>query len=138
MMRLRSHLVLLSSLLIAAGMCATGCASEPSTPVDEAAVRAYADAATVTALEGLSEGNREKYTRHGNDEFKGAVTQEILDGTAAQINDKLGTYQSIEFLKAEEQDGYVIVHYRATYEKGKAGIRMVFDNDHLIAGQWFE
>ncbi|NLE94437.1 MAG: DUF3887 domain-containing protein [Dehalococcoidia bacterium] len=137
-MRRHVHLALLSSLLIAAGVCAAGCTSEPSTPVDATAVRAYADTATDTALQGLSEGDLEKYTRHANDGFKAAVTQEILDGTAKQINSQLGAYQSIEFLKAEEQDGYIIVHYRATYEKGKAGIRMVFDNDQLIAGQWFE
>jgi hypothetical protein len=38
----------------------------------------------------------------------------------------------------EEQGSYILVHYRAKYEKGEAGIRMVFDEDHLVAGQWFE
>ncbi|MFC1980612.1 DUF3887 domain-containing protein, partial [Chloroflexota bacterium] len=50
----------------------------------------------------------------------------------------LGNYVSKEFLRVEEQDGYIVVHYKAKYANREAGIRMVFDKDHLIAGQWFE
>jgi len=111
--------------------------SPPSTP-DESAIRAYADPATETTLQGLSENNLAKYTQYANSEFKAAVTQEILDKTATQINSQLGAYVSKEFLKTEEQDGYTIVHYEAKYSKGEVGIRMVFDKNHLVAGQWFE
>ena len=65
------------------------------------------------------------------------MTQDILDTTAAQVGGQLGDFQSIEFLRAEQSDGYVVVHYRATYARGKVGVRMVFDQDKLIAGQWF-
>jgi hypothetical protein len=79
-----------------------------------------------------------KYTQNANSEFKAAVTQEILDKTATQINSQLGNYASKEFLRVEEQEGYIIVHYKAEYTKGDVGIKMVFDKDHLVAGQWFE
>ncbi len=114
------------------------CKSSPSSTPDESAIRAYADPATETTLQGLSENNLAKYTQYANSEFKAAVTQEILDKTATQINSQLGAYVSKEFLKTEEQDGYTIVHYKAKYSKGEVGIRMVFDKNHLIAGQWFE
>jgi len=114
------------------------CKSSPSPVFDENAVRAYADPATEATLKGLSENNLAAYTRYGNPAFKAAVTQEILDKTAAQINSQLGNYESMVFLRIEEQGGYILVHYKAKYSKGEAGIRMVFDKDHLVAGQWFE
>ncbi len=114
------------------------CKSSPSSTPDESAIRAYANPATETTLQGLSENNLAKYTQYANPEFKAAVTQEILLKTATQINSQLGTYVSKEFLKTEEQDGYTIVHYKAKYSKGEVGIRMVFDKNHLVAGQWFE
>jgi hypothetical protein len=117
---------------------AVSCQSSSSSNIDQSAVRAYADPATETTLQGLSENNLAKYTQYGNPEFKAAVTQEILDEAAAKISGQLGAYESKEFLRIEEQGGYIIVHYRAKYEKGEVGIRMVFDQDHLVAGQWFE
>ncbi len=116
----------------------TACKSSSSSMPDESTVRAYADLATETTLQGLSENNLAKYIQYGNSEFKAAVTQEILDKTATQVNSQLGAYESKEFLKTEEQGGYTIVHYKAKYAKGEVGVRMVFDKDHLIAGQWFE
>ena len=117
---------------------AIACNSSPSSTADESAIRAYADPATEIILQGMSENNLAKYTEYGNSEFKAAVTQEMLDEAATQISGQLGAYVSKEFLKTGEQDGYTIVHYKAKYSKGEVGIRMVFDKNHLVAGQWFE
>ena len=62
----------------------------------------------------------------------------MVDTAAGQLESQLGSYESIEFLSIEAQDEYIIVHYTATYSRGEVGVRMVFDRDHLIAGQWFE
>jgi len=129
-------LFLMILLTLVGGVIA--CKSEPSTTPEQDAIRAYADPATETTLQGLSENNLAKYTQYGNAEFKAAVTHEILDPVASQINTQLGAYESKEFLRTEEQQGYVIVHYKAKYAKGDVGVRMVFDNDHLVAGQFFE
>ncbi|MDD5037739.1 MAG: DUF3887 domain-containing protein [Dehalococcoidales bacterium] len=114
------------------------CKSGPSTTPEKDAILAYADPATETTLQGLSENNLAKYTQYGNAQFKAAVTQEILEPVASQINSQLGAYESKEFLRTEEQQGYIIVHYKAKYAKGEVGVRMVFDTDHLVAGQFFE
>ena len=98
----------------------------------------YSRAITETTLQGMSERDLEKYSRYGNAEFKAAVTQEILDATAVPLNEQLGAYESLEYRYTEEQDEYTIVHYRVKYAKGELGVRMVFDRDHLVAGQWFE
>jgi hypothetical protein len=117
---------------------AVGCKSGSTTNPEQDAILAYADPATETTLQGLSKNNLAKYTQYGSAEFKAAVTQEILDPVAAQINSQLGAYKSKEFLRTEEYQGYIIVHYKAKYEKGEVGVRMVFDTDHLVAGQFFE
>ncbi len=115
------------------------CSSATSTTSPEVAViRAYADPATKTTLEGLSEDNLAKYTQHGDAQFKAAVTQDLLDTVSAQINNQLGTFVSVTFSSTEKQDQYTIVHYKAKYSKGDVGVRMVFDQDHLVAGQFFE
>jgi hypothetical protein len=137
-MRKIACLTLLLAALLAISGGVVACKSEPTTPPDEAAVRAYADPETETTLQGLSEANLEKYTSYGNAEFKAAVTPEVFAEAVAQINSQLGAYQSKEFLSIEEQQGYTIVHYRAKFAKGEVGVRMVFDEDHLVAGQWFE
>jgi hypothetical protein len=136
---MRKTFGLISLLVI--GLIISGpiaCTSSSSSALDESAIRDYADPATETILQGLSESNLMKYTQNANSEFKAAVTQEILDKTATQINSQLGNYASKEFLRVEEQEGYIIVHYKAEYTKGDVGIKMVFDKDHLVAGQWFE
>lgn len=135
MKRMTLLMPLLTALLATAAV--SGCTSKPASTLDIAAVRAYADTATEVTLQGLSENDLEKYTRYANDEFKAAITPQVLDSAAADISRQLGSFESIEFLSAEESDGYVIVHYRATYSKGKPRVRMVFDQDQLVAGQWF-
>lgn len=128
---------LLAILLILIGSSAA-CTSGPSSDSEESAIRDYADPATETMLQGLSESNLAKYTQNANSIFKAAVTQEILDTTATQMDSQLGKYTSKEFLSFEKQEGYIIVHYKAKYTKSEVGIRMIFDKDHLVTGQWFE
>jgi hypothetical protein len=137
-MRRTARLTLFLVVLLAVGGGAIACESKPASSPDENMVRDYADTATETCLQGLSDHDLVKYTEQANAEFKAAVTQEILDAAATQIDNQLGAYQTIEFLRIEEKEGYVIVHYRASYAKGAVGVRMVFDEDQLIAGQWFE
>jgi len=112
-------------------------ASATST-LDANAIRAYADNETQTTLQGLSEDNLAKYTQYADAAFKAALTQQVFDASYNQINSQLGAFTSITFLSVEQQQGYIIVHYKAVYAKGNTGVRMVFDSDHLVAGQWFE
>ncbi len=126
------------AMLLALAGVGVACTSSPKSTLDESAVRAYADPATETTLQGLSEKNLAKYVQYGSAQFKAALTQETLDKTSAQIDGQLGSYGSKEFLRIEEQQGYVLVHYRAKYARGEVGVRMVFDSDQHVAGQWFE
>jgi hypothetical protein len=135
-MRKIYYLILLSLMLLILSSGLTACNNQPST-IDAVAIRAYADPATETTLIGLSESNLEKYTQYGDTSFK-ALTQAKLDEASTQIKNQLGVYQSKDFLRIELQQGYIIVHYKAKYSKGETGVRMVFDQNQLVAGQWFE
>jgi hypothetical protein len=123
-------------LLALLGASIIGCGS----PTKTAAVPEpdYARTETETTLQGLSEDDLAKYTRYGDEGFKAAVTQDVLDKAAGPLNDQFGAYESLEYLSTETQGPYTIVHYKAKFAKGELGIRMVFDQDHLVAGQWFE
>jgi hypothetical protein len=124
-------------LLALFGAALAGCGGTMTTtpPTPEPG---YASDITEITLQGLSQADLEKYGRYGNAEFKAAVTQEILDATAGPLNTQYGAYTSKEYLYTEQQDEYTIVHYRVKYARGELGVRMVFDRDHLVAGQWFE
>lgn len=112
--------------------------SSDETNSDVAVIRAYADPATQTTLEGLSEANFTKCTQYANEEFKAALTPEMLNKTFTYINGQFGNFVSITFLSTEKQGKLTIVHYKVKFSKADVGVRTVFDKDHLVAGQWFE
>jgi hypothetical protein len=128
--------IVLAIFTVVMGACSS--TTSPTTTSEVDTIHAYADPATRTTLEGLSENDLAKYTQYADAQFKAAVTQDVLDGLSAQLNVQLGTFVSITFLSTETQGEYTIVHYTAKYSKANVGVRMVFDQDHLIAGQWFE
>ena len=132
------RLALILTVVCSLAIGIIGCKSDPTATPETDAIRAYADPATETTLQGLSQNDLEQYTRYGNAAFKAAVTQEILTQTADQLNAQLGDFSAIKFLRTESEGGYTIVHYQAQYAEGEIGIRMIFDQNQLIAGQWFE
>jgi hypothetical protein len=101
-------------------------------------VQAWADPVAQTTMEGFSEGNLEKYTQYGDAQFKAAVTTEVFNAAVSQVSGPLGAFESITFLRTEEASGYIIVHYKAKYAKTDIGVRMVFNKDHQVSGQFFE
>jgi len=134
--------LILFIIFLTAIAAAVGCKSGSTTPktisAADQAILTYADPATDMTLQGLSENDLAKYTHYASAEFKAALTQEILDKTSSQLKNQIGTYISKEFLSTEQQDVYTIVHYKAKYTKSSVGIKMVFDQNHQVAGQWFE
>ena len=146
--------IFLISIILVTIISTTACSSNSTTPSsvsspvtptatnttagDDAAIRAWADPETESSLQGFSEGNLAKYTQDGSPELIAALTQAAFDASAAQLKTKFGTYISKEFLSTVQQDVYIIVHYKAKFSKNSVGVRMVFDKNHKIAGQWFE
>jgi hypothetical protein len=100
--------------------------------------RAYTDPATQNAMQGLSENNYEKYTRDFSPAMQAATTLAAIEKISAQIKTQFGNFVELKYLSTENQPQYLIVHYSAKYEKGELKIKMVFDQNQKIAGQWFE
>ena len=106
--------------------------------LDEAAVRAFADDIATTMMQGFSDGDYEKYTRHANETFKDAIMEEQFYEAADVIEEQIGTFVSLTFLSFEIADNYIIVHYSAEYTDATVGVLISFDEDHLVAGQFYE
>jgi hypothetical protein len=128
----------LSAAAVSGPVACSSSSPTTSTSPEIEAIRAYADPATRTTLEGLSENSLAKYIQYGDPQFKTAVTQEVFDQAYTQIQAQLGSFESITFLSTEDQSGYTVVHYKAKYSKGDVGVKMVFNADHQVSGQWFE
>jgi hypothetical protein len=141
-MKKLARFLFLSIISLSCIVLTIGCNPSPTTSktisAPDQTILTYADPATETTLQGLSEDDLAKYTQYASPEFKAALTQDILDKTANQLKSQIGTYVSKEFLSTAQQDVYTIVHYKAKYTKSSVGIKMVFDQNHLVAGQWFE
>jgi len=126
------------TIMVVVSGCNSGSTTSKTISSADSAILTYADFATEITLQGLSEDNLAEYTQYGAPEFKAALTQDILDKTSSQLKGQIGTYVSKEFLSTEQQEGYTIVHYKAKYTKSSVGIKMVFDQNHQVVGQWFE
>lgn len=109
-----------------------------SQALTEAEVRAFADPVAANMMEGLSEADLDKYTGNADQQFKNAINQTTLDSSAATLKAQVGDYISIEYKSWEMSDGYIVVHYSVKYSKATIGVRIVFNQDHLVSGQWFE
>ena len=114
------------------------CSAKPAGTTEASAVRSYGDPAAKAMMQAITDRDLAKYAQYGNAQFKAAVTQAVFDQLAAQMAAQFGKFVSNEFLSTENQDQYIIVHYKAQFEKGQLGLRMVFDQDHKVAGQFFE
>ena len=135
-MKKKAFGLLITGLLVLIISGVIACA--PAITYDETEVRAYADPATETTLQGFSEGNLAKYTQYGNAQFKEAVTQQIFDDMIQELGSKFGSYVSKDFMKTRSYQDYILVYYKAKFTRVEVTVRMVFDQDHLVAGQWFE
>jgi hypothetical protein len=63
------NLTLVAVLLALAAVVVSSCSATPTTNPEVAAIRAYADPATQTTLQGLSEDNLAKYTQYADAQF---------------------------------------------------------------------
>jgi hypothetical protein len=142
-MKVVSSILLLVMGLILAGFCC-GCGNKTATTsvvtpnASGSPVQNYADPATETTLRGLSENDYDKYLLNCSPEMKAALTKDAFEKSSAQIKAKYGDVVSCTFLSTENKDNYVIVHYSVKYTLGTLKVRMVFDQNQKIAGQWFE
>ncbi|MBN1188979.1 MAG: DUF3887 domain-containing protein [Dehalococcoidales bacterium] len=104
----------------------------------EAEVRAFADPVATSMMEALTEGNYDKYIADANAGFKAALTAEAFATASTQMKSQVGEFVSVTYKGWEIVEGYIRVHYDAEFTITPVPLLMVFDQDHLVAGQFFQ
>jgi hypothetical protein len=135
----------LAIMLFTFSGCAIGCSSNStlsttSTNINgtglisatNAAIQTYADPEAVIILQGLSADNLAKYTQYGDSEFKASTTKTVLDEYSNEITTTYGTYVSVEFQSAEQQQDYILVYFTAYFSKGNFIVQLAFDTNHKV------
>lgn len=131
-------------VVVALGM--VGCSSKPGgttttvspTTTNPGGALAQATLAADTMMRSFQDKSLAEYVKYGDAQFKAAVTQAIFDQLATQMQNQYGNFISNTFLSSDNAQGYNIFHFKAVFQKGDVGLRIVLDSDNLVAGQFFE
>lgn len=103
---------LLIMLIAIAGVAACGPMSEPD----------YASQMTESALQGMSDGDYAAFTQYFNPEAKAAIDEADFNTDSQEIKGLVGDYIDKEFQKAETENGYIVVSYKATFSEEPEGV----------------
>lgn len=126
--------------LVAVVMLA-GCLNQNQ--IDTEQVRAYADPITENILVAMNEDNYTKYSEHFDATMKNVLPEPVFQENNALVTSKIGTYVSKEFWKAESENQYTIVYYKATFtqELGDVIVKVVFQEiagETKVSGLWMD
>jgi hypothetical protein len=56
----------------------------------------------------------------------------VLDEYSNEITTTYGTYVSVEFQSAEQQQDYILVYFTAYFSKGNFIVQLAFDTNHKV------
>ncbi len=124
-------------LLLLAG-CAAG--SQVITGTERDQVLAYAEAKTDNLLAGFNANDYATFSRDFDDQMRQTLSSSAFVQTHTQIAGQLGRYVSRQVDRVEKTGGFIVVFYKAKFEKADGvTVRVVFNTDakHLISGLWF-
>lgn len=134
----KSKLLILAVCFVMAATVFTGCTKK----LTQEDVK-YSDEILDGMIEGMNEDDYEKFSENFSDAMKKALNEEKFKAVNKQIKDKIGTYESKEFVSAtgakkvgREQ---ITVLYKAKYseEPGTVLITVTFtkiDDKNLVEG----
>ncbi len=86
----------------------------------------------------LVEEDYNNATAFFNAQMKIAARERILRRAWENTLHKMGPYQGIFEKQVEETDGRVTVNVITSFAEGHLNIKILFDDDNLIAGLWFK
>ena len=126
--------------LVAVGL-SVGCVQQNQVDVEQ--VRTYADPITENILLAMNEGNYTKYSKHFDATMKHALPETVFNETNTLITSKIGAYDSKTFWKAERENQYTTVYYKAkfTQEPDDVIVKVVFQEiggENKVAGLWLD
>ena len=91
----------------------------------------------------MNEDNYTKYSEHFDATMKNVLPEPVFQENNALVTSKIGTYVSKEFWKAESENQYTIVYYKATFtqELGDVIVKVVFQEiagETKVSGLWMD
>jgi hypothetical protein len=114
-----------------------GCGQK--TKLNEAEVRAYSDAKLENILTAANKDDYANYSKDFSDKMKEAITESNFKLQNKLIKDKIGSYESKEFVKLQNKGEYITVIYKAKYlnEPKEVMVTITFrngDDAHKVEG----
>ncbi|MBA7632237.1 hypothetical protein ES703_39780 [subsurface metagenome] len=103
---------LLILLVVIAGLAACTTMPEPE----------YASQITESTLQAMSDGDYAAFTQYFNPEAKAAIDEADFNTGSQEIKALIGDYIDKEFQKAETENGYIGVYYKADFSEEPEGV----------------
>jgi hypothetical protein len=133
-------------LSILIGLLLTACSAPPPPVVvtgsEREAVLAYSETMTDNLLQGMNEGDYDRFARDFDAAMAKAMPASSFDQFMTSTGNKLGQYESRTVSTVETVGEFTRVTYQARFANDDpVTVRVVFDKDtadHLISGLWFD
>ena len=124
---------LLIPLVVIAGLVSCGPMSEPD----------YANEIAESALQSLNACDYEAHVALYTPEGQNNINETNFDIVCSQLKSVIGDYIDKEFFRAEEENGYTVVDYKADFSEEPDGVTFKFyfeeiDGEMYIAALWPE
>lgn len=102
-------------------------------------LRKYSDPALESILTAANKDDYAQYSKEFSDKMKEAIPENIFKEQNKLIKDKIGEYESKEFVKAQAKGEYTVVIYTAKYVKEPKGVMVSItfkngDDNHTVEG----
>lgn len=122
---------LLILLVVIAGLVSCGTMSEPD----------YANEIAESALQSLNACDYEAHVALYTPEAQSNVTETNFDIVCPQLKAIIGDYIDKEFFRAQKENGYTVVYYKADFSEEPDGVTFSFyfeeiDGEMYIAALW--
>ena len=90
----------------------------------------------------INEGDYEKYSKDFDATMKTQLPEKVFKQNQKIIDNKIGKYKSMKFIKALKKDQYKIALYEAVFSKEKnVKVKVVLQKigeDNKVSGLWFD
>jgi hypothetical protein len=83
--------------------------------INDSEVRAYSDAIVENILVAASKDDYAAFSKDFGDKMKAALTESMAKEQNKLIKDKIGSYESKEFIKTQPNGEYIVAIYKAKY-----------------------
>jgi hypothetical protein len=112
-------------------------------PVDETALRVYADPMTENLLQAINTVDYSSFSEDFDSTMKSGITEQSFISMCSTFQSKVGNYTSKTFVRGESLQGYIIAYYSAAFTDEPAGVsvKVVFSSVNgsmKITGLWFD